>query len=533
MALLDNGAQVNTITPRYVNKHSLQVGPITDLMGSKVTCIGLGNAYTQPLGYVVIQVQVDGVWGYNEDQIALVIPDFSNFATRVPVILGTSTIGQVVNVMREAEMDALAMPWANARAANLLAVLRMTPMEVGDSQEERYDTDNDNPLRYTQKAETLEPFSSHVIPVKIVKAYSGECINVMVQALHTQDGTLPPGLTEQNTYTKLRKGGKKAVVVVQNNTAYPQTLQKKTPMAREVPALSVHEPPKSKSLQDRDDVHPDFQTPKLMVRQRCGKLFDELGLSGLDSWAPELVDAAHWLLAEYHDIFSLDPVELGCTHSTEHTIKVTDNTPFKEQFRWIPLPMVEEVRNHLKEMLESGAIRPSQSPWCNAVVLVQKKDGSLCFCIDFRCLNAHTKKDSYPLPRIQEALESLVGASHFSCLDLKSGFWQIRMDEVLKQYTAFTVGNLEFFECDRMPFGLCNALATFQQLMQNWMGELNFIYCLIYLDDLIVFLWMAEEHLHRLHVVFDWLREYNLKLKPLKCSLFKEEINYLAHQVSK
>ena len=242
MAFIDNGAQVNTITLRYGNEHSLQVGPITDLMGSKVTCMGLGNAYTWPLGYVVIRVQVDGVQGYDEDQIALVIPDFSNFATRVPVILGTPTIGQVVNVMREVEMDALAMPWANARAAHLLAVQRMTPMEVGDSQEERYDTDNNNPLMYTQKAEILEPFSSHVIPIKTVKAYLGECINVMVQALRTQDGPLLPGLTVQNTYTELRKGSKKAVVVVQNNTAYLQTLWKKTPMARAVPALPVPEP---------------------------------------------------------------------------------------------------------------------------------------------------------------------------------------------------------------------------------------------------------------------------------------------------
>ena len=137
------------------------------------------------------------------------------------------------------------------------------------------------------------------------------------------------------------------------------------------------------------------------------------------------------------------------------------------------------------------------------------------------------------MPRIQEVLESLVGAGHLSCLDLKSGFWQIKMDKVSKQCTTFTMGNLGFFECDRMPFGLCNAPATFQQLMQNCMGELNFIYCLIYLDDLIVVLQTAEEHLHRLHVVFDHLREYNLKLKPLKCSLFQEEINYLAHLVSK
>ena len=102
-----------------------------------------------------------------------------------------------------------------------------------------------------------------------------------------------------------------------------------------------------------------------------------------------------------------------------------------------------------------------------------------------------------------------------------------------KQYTAFTVGNLGFFECNRMPFGLCNVPATFQWLMQNCMGELNFIYCLIYLDDLIIFSGTPEEHLHCLCVVFDCLREYNLKLKPLKCSLFRKEINYLAHKVSK
>ena len=151
MALLDNGTQVNTTMLRYVSDHSLQVGPITDLMGSKVTCMGLGNAYMRPLGYVVIRVQVDGVWGYDEDQIALVIPDFSNFTARVPVILGMPTIGQVVNVMKEAEMDALATPWTNARVTHLLSVHRMMPMEVGDGQKEKFDM-NDQ-LMYTQNAE--------------------------------------------------------------------------------------------------------------------------------------------------------------------------------------------------------------------------------------------------------------------------------------------------------------------------------------------------------------------------------------------
>ena len=191
MALLDNSAQVNTITLRYVHEHSLEVGPITDLMGSKVTCVGLGNAYTRPLGYVVIWVQVDGVRGYDEDQIALVIPDFSKFAARVPVILRMLTIGQVVNVMREAEMDALTMPWVNARVACLLSVHRMMTIRVDNGQEEKFDVNDYDSLMYTMKAETIEPFSSHIVSVKTGKAYVAECINIMVQALWTQDGSLP------------------------------------------------------------------------------------------------------------------------------------------------------------------------------------------------------------------------------------------------------------------------------------------------------------------------------------------------------
>ena len=377
MALLDNGAQVNTITLRYVQEHSIPVGLITNLMASKVTCMGLGNTYTRPLGYAVIWVEVDRVWGYDEDQIGLIILDFSHFANRVPIILGTPTIGQVVNVMKEAEIDALATPWANARAAHLLAIQRMAPVEVEDDRKEGYDTSQEGFVMHTRKVETLEPFSSHVIPIEMMGAYLGECLNVMVQSLHVQDGTLSPGLTMQNMYTELRKGSKKAVVVVQNHTAYPQTLQKKIPVARMIPVQLLPGAPEPDSLPDQKEVCPDQQTSKLTIRQRHGKLFDELDLSGLDSWAPKMADKAHQLLVEYHDVFSLDQAELGCTHLTKHAIKVTDDTSFKEHFRQIPRPMVDEVRNHLREMLESSAIRPSQSAWCNTIVLVRKKDGGL------------------------------------------------------------------------------------------------------------------------------------------------------------
>ena len=170
----------------------------------------------------------------------------------------------------------------------------------------------------------------------------------------------------------------------------------------------------------------------------------------------------------------------------------------------------------MNDMLQAGAIRPSSSPWCNAVVLVWEKDSGLHFCIDFRKLNVRTKKDSYPLPCIQEMLESLEGSRIFSSFDFKLGFWQVEMDEASKQYTAFTVGSLGFFKCECMPFRLCNMPTTFQRLMQNCLGELNLTYCLIYLDDVITFSTDEDDHLHRMRVIFDRFRVEHLKLKPSK-----------------
>ena len=160
-------------------------------------------------------------------------------------------------------MDTLAMPWVNTRAAHLLAIRRMAPVKVGNEHQEGYNTSQDGFVMHTQKVETLEPFSSHVIPMKMMEAYLGECLNVMVQALYAQDGTLVPGLTVQKTYTELRKGNKKAEVVVRNHTAYPQTLQKKTPVARAIPIQLLPLTLKSGSLQVPDEVSPDPQTSKL------------------------------------------------------------------------------------------------------------------------------------------------------------------------------------------------------------------------------------------------------------------------------
>ena len=250
IALLDNGTQINTITPKYISDHTLQMGPITNLLGAKVTCIGLGNAYMRPLGYIVIWVQVDGVQGYDKDQIALVIPDLSNYTARVPVTFRTPTISCVVNVMKEKEINALAMPWANARVAHLLPVCRMTAVKVGDGTVEESNSDNYDQVMFTQNVETKEAFSSHVMLVKAEKAYTGGHINIMAQALWTEDGSLSQGLTIQNTYIELRQGSKKSVMVVRNSTAYPQILQKKTLVVRAVTATPLPGSPMEAQLQE-------------------------------------------------------------------------------------------------------------------------------------------------------------------------------------------------------------------------------------------------------------------------------------------
>ena len=133
---------------------------------------------------------------------------------------------------------------------------------------------------------------------------------------------------------------------------------------------------------------------------------------------------------------------------------------------------------------------------------------------------------------MQETMESMVGARFFSSMDLKSGFWQVRMSEKSQQYTAFTMGSLGVYEFLRMPYGLCNAPTTFQRLMQNCLGELNLTYALVYLDDMIVYSKMEEDHLHQLQAVFEHFHEHGLKLKPSKCSFLHRQITFRGHEIS-
>ena len=137
-----------------------------------------------------------------------------------------------------------------------------------------------------------------------------------------------------------------------------------------------------------------------------------------------------------------------------------------------------------------------------------------------------------PIPKCPDTVESLVGAGYFSTMDLKSSFWQVKVSEESRQYTAFTVGSMGVYEFLRMPYDLCNTPVTFQHLMQNCLGELNLSFAMVYLDDVIVYSKMLEDHLTWLQAIFDRFAHHGLKLKPSKCHCFKEQISYLGHEIS-
>ena len=237
-------------------------------------------------------------------------------------------------------------------------------------------------------------------------------------------------------------------------------------------------------------------------------------------------------LYRWRNIFSKGIIDLGNCDLVKHEINLSDETPFKDPHRRIPPALFQEVREHLKEMLEADAIRPSTSPYSSNVVIVRKKDGMIRFCVDYRKLNNKTVKDAYAIPRVEDSLHLLAGAKYFSKLGLRSGYWQVEIKEEDKQKTAFQVGTLGFYEFNIMPFGLCNAPATFQRLMERCMGDMNLRDCLIYLDDVIIFSSTFEEHLDRLEAVFTCLQQHSLKLKASKCEFMKSKVTYLGHVVS-
>lgn len=232
------------------------------------------------------------------------------------------------------------------------------------------------------------------------------------------------------------------------------------------------------------------------------------------------------------EVFAKYDLDFSCTNKVKHQNKLSDQTPIKQRPRPIHPQDLDAVIQHLKELLDSGVIRESDSPFTSPIVVVRKKNGSVSLCIDYRKLNAQTIKDAYPLPKLKDTFTALSGSKWFSVLDLKSGYYQIEMEESDKNKTAF-VCLVGFWEFNHMPQGVTNAPSTFQRLMEKCMSDLNLKKALIFIDDLIVFAPTLEEHEERLMKVLQRLKEFGLKLSVEKCVFFQPSVRYLGHVVSR
>ncbi len=244
---------------------------------------------------------------------------------------------------------------------------------------------------------------------------------------------------------------------------------------------------------------------------------------------PEAVKA---LLMKHQKVFAQPGKPLGQTDVVVHEIDVEGAKPIKQAPRRMAFSQYEVADKEIKKMIEDGIIEPAGGPWSSPAVLVRKKCGDIRFCIDYRLLNSVTKKDSFPSPNLSECLDALEGCDVFAVMDLKTGYWQVKMKEQDKEKTAFSCRH-QFFQFKVMPMGCCGASSTFNRLMGKVLGDLLWHECINYLDDVIVFGKGPEQLWERLDHVLGRLGNAGLTLKPSKCYLFRRSVSFLGHTVSK
>jgi transposase InsO family protein len=237
------------------------------------------------------------------------------------------------------------------------------------------------------------------------------------------------------------------------------------------------------------------------------------------------------VLLHYQHAFAKDDDDLGRCTLVKHRINVGNARPIKQAPRRQALTKRETERTEVARMLQQGIIRPSSGPWASPTVLIKKKDGKIRFCIDYRELNKVTVRDAYPLPNITDCFDNLEGAKFFCTMDLQSGYWQLDVHPDDKEKTAFAT-RTGLYEFNVLPFGLTNAPATFERVMETVLRGLHWTECLVYLDDIIVFGRTFDETMGRLTHVLERLTSAGLKLKPSKCDFFQEEVKFLGHVVT-
>ena len=374
------------------------------------------------------------------------MPDHE-YGHRVPVTIGTLHIDMIIEQAMKDELDQLGTAWGRGKVNRQIQARRV---QLENSTQLDKITGR---VRLTKNVK-LKPNQSLKVKARSSNPLNTKQVNVIIEPTDDEEGsyTIP-------TYTYLKSNSRSVHVGLRNMRCRTVTLHKGTVIAELSPANAIpkmlapklvscqlefvkNQGPKSNEL---EFVNSTNSQPKL-TRERRDKLFSKLDLTGYDNWTQDQHDAMDDVIECYHHIFAIEDLELGHTDLVKHEIKLMNYVPFKERYRRIPPHQYEEVRKHLDEMLRMGAIR-SNSPWASAVVLVRKKDGALRFCIDLRKLNERTIKDAYSLPQIEDSLDVLNGSCIFTSIDLKSGYWQVELDEKSIPLTAFTVGPLGFYEC--------------------------------------------------------------------------------------
>ena len=385
--LIDSGARSNAVVPTYVKQHKMKVQLVHDLAmhPTSIPISGIGG-HTVALGYVIINVQVEGIPSYYEEQVALVILNMTQLGMKVPVILGTPTIHRLCHQMKESEIQTAPEEWQHAllsyEASRNVSILPMTPQLDQDSNVKyptntgQDPTDLDEPVLLKDRV-IIPAFASGRVHVRTQRTFiKGHHLNIMVQPLYPEDkAKLPLGLYVQRVYTELKDGSRNVSMVLRNGTGKPMHLTAGQLVGCIVAANMV--PDAVASLELEAKLAKDGEPEATLTTEQCQELLmrvlEENGSLGkLDGWKKETALKAKWLLMEFHHIFSLERNEIGCTDATKHIIELLpeQDEPFKERFRRIVPHEVEEVWQHIQEMLDGGAIWPSQSPWCNAVVLV-------------------------------------------------------------------------------------------------------------------------------------------------------------------
>lgn len=376
-----------------------------------------------------------------------------------------------------------------------------------------------------KQAITIPPLSEKVIEGRCRLPPRVKC-KVLVEASPT--ASLPRGLLVANVLAQATEG--KVPVLILNSSERAITL---------FPRCRVAEVSKPDTIVPKEVVAVEELNGGVYVRKvsyveapltagpRSLSVPVQADLQGL---TPPQVQKLDSLLWKHRDVFSQHDSDFGYTTTVAHHIQTGDARPIKQRHRRVPPHIFQAFKKHVQDLIAQGVLKESCSPWASPAVIVIKRDNSVRFCCDYRKLNSVTLKDAYPLPRVEESLDALGKARLFSSLDLTAGYFQVAVHEEDQEKTAVTTP-FGLYQWTRMPFGLCNAPATFQRLMGVVLGDLAFDVLLIYLDDVLVFSSDFDSHCEKLDLVFSRLREHGLKLKPSKCFLLKPEVRFLGHIV--